>query len=215
LEQETAVAPPADDAGMQLRLLVESSQRQEQLFTKVCSLLVGLDEKMTVVAGNQERLESTMQRLAEEGAFAGGGSGGSSARASGRGNIAAPPGRETLGGSGPTAATATGGVSKEEQQRLEAERLAAERARIEEENARRAQELARKKAEAEKRAKEEEERKRIEEEKRLAEEKARKQELEKKTTGLMSDLISGGGGDLFGDDLAGKSKKKGGLFDDD
>eukprot|EP00427_Karlodinium_veneficum_P021550 CAMPEP_0169113974 /NCGR_PEP_ID=MMETSP1015-20121227/28496_1 /TAXON_ID=342587 /ORGANISM="Karlodinium micrum, Strain CCMP2283" /LENGTH=208 /DNA_ID=CAMNT_0009176197 /DNA_START=42 /DNA_END=668 /DNA_ORIENTATION=- len=198
LAPDQPVAPPANDAGLQLRLLVESSKRQEQLFVKVCGLLEGLGEKMSAVASNQESLQSTMQRLADEG---GGG------RASGRGSMAKPPGVGTLG---------PGGVSREEQQRLEAERLAAERARIEEENKRRAEELARKKAEAEKRAAEEAERKRIEEEKRAAEEKARKQLLESKTTGLMSDLISdSGGGGLFGDDLGKPKKKGGGLFDDD
>mmetsp|Transcript_109199 Transcript_109199/g.172102 ORF Transcript_109199/g.172102 Transcript_109199/m.172102 type:complete len:212 (-) Transcript_109199:251-886(-) len=193
------VAPPANDAALQLRLLVESSQRQEQLFVKVCGLLEGLGEKMAAVASNQERLESTMQSAAD-GGFGGGGAAAAKAK---------PP----LGGAPPTA---PGGVSRQEQQRLEAERLAAERARIEEENKRRAEELARKKAEAEKRAAEEAERKRIEEEKRAAEEKARKQLLEAKTTGLMSDLISdSGGGGLFADDLGKPKKKGGGLFDDD
>lgn len=196
LEPDQQVAPPANDAGLQLRLLVESSQRQEQLFVKACGLLEGLGEKMAAVASNQERLESTMQSVAD-GGFGGGGA------------KATPP----LGGAPPTA---PGGVSRQEQQRLEAERLAAERARIEEENRRRAEELARKKAEAEKRAAQEAERKRIEEEKRAAEEKARKQLLESKTTGLMSDLISGsGGGGLFADDLGKPKKKGGGLFDDD
>jgi len=58
LEPDQQVAPPANDAGLQLRLLVESSQRQEQLFVKACGLLEGLGEKMAAVASNQERLES-------------------------------------------------------------------------------------------------------------------------------------------------------------
>lgn len=229
LEQEPAsggysptAAPAAspDDAAYQLRLLAESSRRQEQLLGKVCSLLVNLDEKLGAVANNQERLEVKMERMAEDGAFAGGGGGGGGGDAtrrdsgSGRGAIVGPPGsRGSLPAAGPA------GPSKEELARQEAARIAAERSRIEAENARRAEELARKKVQAEKDSKEEAERQRILEEKRKEEERQRKSLLEKKTTGLMTDLIGGGGGGgggLFGDDGPAKARKnKGGLFDDD
>lgn len=215
--QETAgysapAAPPADDATLQLRLLVESAQRQEQLMGKVCSLLVGLDEKLGQVSANQERLEGSLTRLAEEGAFSGKGG----AAADGRGQIVAPPGKT---GNNPGAGPGRSSISaaeKAEKERQEAEKIAAERARIEAENVRRAEELARKKVEAEKRAREQAEIERIAEEKRREEEARKKAVLEQKTSGLMSDLISsGGGGGLFGDDIgAGKKKKGGGLFDD-
>jgi len=212
-----AAATSPDDAAYQLRLLAESSRRQEQLLGKVCSLLVNLDEKLGAVANNQERLEVKMERMAEDGAFSGGGGGGGGATrrdsGSGRGMIVGPPGSR---GAMPTAGPS--GPSKEEVARQEAERIAAERSRIEAENARRAEELARKRVEAEKHAQEEAERQRILEEKRKEEERQRKSLLEKKTTGLMDDLVGGsggGGGGLFGDDLPKKAKKGGGLFDDD
>lgn len=214
-EQIAPPAPAADDPSAYLRALAESAQRQEQLLGKVCSLLLGLDEKLSRVASNQEALASQLSMVAEQAASKGP-SEMSSKIGSGRGQIVAPPGKyPTSGTTSAAAAAPTPGISREEQQRLEAEKIAAERARVEEENRRRAEELARKREESEKRAKEEAERQRIEEEKRREEERARKQQLEKKTTGLMSDLIGGGGGGggLFGDEPAPK-KKAGGLFDD-
>mmetsp|Transcript_90517 Transcript_90517/g.156959 ORF Transcript_90517/g.156959 Transcript_90517/m.156959 type:complete len:241 (+) Transcript_90517:107-829(+) len=214
-EQLAAPAPAADDPSAYLRALAESAQRQEQLLGKVCSLLLGLDEKLSRVASNQEALASSLTQVAEQAASKGP-SELSSKIGTGRGSIVAPPGKSPLSAPGPAAAAApTPGISREEQARLEAEKIAAERARVEEENRRRAEELARKREEAEKRAREEAERQRIEEEKRREEERQRKQLLEKKTTGLMSDLIGGGGGGgLFGDDPAPSKKKAGGLFDD-
>mmetsp|Transcript_59899 Transcript_59899/g.128522 ORF Transcript_59899/g.128522 Transcript_59899/m.128522 type:complete len:235 (+) Transcript_59899:95-799(+) len=202
-------APGADDAGMQLRLLVECARRQEELLGKVCGLLVGLDDKMGRLAASQERLESQFQTLPAQGAGAG-----APRSAVPRGNLVPPPGKSPLGGSGGPGPAASP-VQSAEEQRMVAEKMAAERLRIEEEGRRRAEELARRREEEEKRRQEEAERQRLEEERRKEEERLRKAQLEKKTTGLMGDLMSGSsGGGLFGDEDVGKRKSKGGLFDD-
>lgn len=230
-EQTTGVPPAAAyqdagaeaDAGAQLRQLVLCAQRQEQLLGKICSVMVGLDEKMSRMAVAQERLEATMERFMEGGmAPAVGGSfvapGVGAQRPSvTRGSLVQPPGKSA--GGIPAAQAVPAGTSftaAAEEQRLAAEKLAAERLRLEEESRRRAEELARKKEEEERRKREEAERLRLEEERRKEEERLRKEQLEKKTTGLMSNLISSsGGGGLFGDDDTGKKKSvKGGLFDD-
>jgi len=210
LSQENA-APPAQPevtAEALLRVVAESSQRQEQLLGKVCSLLVSLDEKLGRIASAQERLEDSLHRAADAPA------GAARAPVSGqvqRGALVAPPGKP-----GYSAAGAQQGPSPEEQ-RLQQERLAAERLRMEEENRRRAEEMNRRREEEERRKREEEERRRQEEERRREEERLRKEELGKKTSGLMSGLLSsdsgGGGGGLFGDE-APKRSSKGGLFDD-
>ncbi|CAJ1355741.1 unnamed protein product [Effrenium voratum] len=212
-QEPTAPAPPAEGAESLLRLVAESAQRQEQLLGKVCSLLLGLDDKLGRIAAAQERLEETMQR-----GGGGGGSSGDSFTARGgtapvpRGNLVAPPGKTSY--SGPLGPSAAAGPSPEEQ-RLAQERLAADRLRMEEENRRRAEELARRREEDERRKREEEERRRQEEERRREEERLRKEELGKKTSGLMSGLLSSsGGGGLFGDEAAPKRSSKGGLFDD-
>eukprot|EP00438_Fugacium_kawagutii_P023004 Skav205112 [mRNA] locus=scaffold1864:74950:85019:+ [translate_table: standard] len=209
-EPVAASAPPVEEgAEALLRLVAESSQRQEQLLGKVCSLLVSLDEKMGRIAAAQERMQDNLQRLPE------------AAPASGatrppppgptRGALVAPPGKTSYGG--PVSA-----VPSAEEQHLAQERLLAEQKRIEEENRRRAEELARQRAEEERRRREEEERRRQEEERRREEERKAKEELGKKTSGLMSGLLSSGasggaGGGLFGDDEP-KRTSKGGLFDD-
>ncbi|CAE7246068.1 unnamed protein product [Symbiodinium sp. CCMP2592] len=195
LSQENA-APPAQPevtAEALLRVVAESSQRQEQLLGKVCSLLVSLDEKLGRIASAQERLEDSLHRAADAPA------GAARAPVSGqvqRGALVAPPGKP-----GYSAAGAQQGPSPEEQ-RLQQERLAAERLRMEEENRRRAEEMNRRREEEERRKREEEERRRQEEERRREEERLRKEELGKKTSGLMSGLLSsdsgGGGGGLHG-----------------
>jgi hypothetical protein len=224
LQQEQSVPPPAaeGDASTQLAQLVACAQRQEQLLGKVCSLLVGLDEKMGRLASSQERLEANMANLQAAMPLGGAmpvGGGGAAAAGAGvrgvpRGQMVQPPGKAGPlgGGSGP------GGMVTEaqraEEQRSSADKLAADRIRIEEEGRRRAEELARKREEDEQRKREEMERQRIEEERRREEERLRKQQLEKKTSGLMSGLITDSGSGLFGDEDVGKKKNKGGLFDD-
>ncbi|CAE7578479.1 unnamed protein product [Symbiodinium natans] len=210
-ENAGATAPqPEVTAEDFLRVVAESSQRQEQLLGKVCSLLVSLDEKLGRIASAQERLEDSLHRAADAPA------GVARAPVSGqvqpqRGSLVPPPGKPGYSASG-------GGVPQgptPEEQRLQQERLAAERLRMEEENRRRAEEMNRRREEEERRKREEEERRRQEEERRREEERLRKEELAKKTSGLMSGLVSsgGGGGGLFGDEEP-KRNSKGGLFDD-
>jgi len=207
---------PQDAANLALRQLVESAQRQEQLLGKVCSLLVGLDEKMGRIAASQERLETTLPSQPVGGGIAGAPApGGGSQRPSvQRGNLVQPPGKmpqPVAGGS----FSGTPGLATAEAQALAAEKLALERARIEEEGRRREEELARRREEEERRKREEAERLRQEEERRREEERQRKANLEKKTGSLMSNLMSGSGsgGGLFGDEEP-KRTSKGGLFDD-
>jgi len=227
---QVAYAEPAaaGDGSAHLRMLVETAQRQEQLLGKVCSLLAGLNDKVDRLASSQERLESTMSSICDQGAFnaaaqgvqAGGsftGKAGAAAAANkpSRGQMFSPP--NLAGGPTPTAAgpatistpVAAAGPSAEDN-RL---RMEEERRRIEEEGRRRAEELARKREEDERRRREDAERLRIEQERKMEEERKKKAELASKTSGLMSGLITGGGGDLFGDDIKPK-KKAGGLFDD-
>mmetsp|Transcript_63582 Transcript_63582/g.113144 ORF Transcript_63582/g.113144 Transcript_63582/m.113144 type:complete len:244 (-) Transcript_63582:125-856(-) len=219
-----AYAPAAEPEGQggaeaALQLMAASAQRQEQLLGKVCSLLMAMDEKMGRMETRQERLESTLQRLVESGAagaLSGSGMGSaaqpprSMAPPAQRGNLVAPPGKT---GYAPSASAGAG--PSPEEQRLQAERLAADRMRMEEENRRRAEEMERRRQEDERRKREEEERRRLEEERRKEEERLRKEALEKKTMGLMSNLIStnSSAGGLFGDEEPPR-KSKGGLFDD-
>lgn len=217
LAQDRPVEPAAyahdageADAGAQLRQLVECAQRQEQLLAKVCSLLVGLNDKVENLAVSQERLEATMARMAEQGGVpisAGGtGSAGGQRPSIPRGSLVPPPGKSF---------TAAGGAADPiADQRASAEKMAAERQRIEEDSRRRAEELARKREEEEHRKREEAEQRRLEEERRREEERLRKEHLEKKTTGLMSNLITSSGGGLFGDEETTTKRNKGGLFDD-
>jgi len=218
---EPAEASPQMDANIALRQLVESGQRQEQLLGKVCSLLVGLDEKLGQLALSQERLEVSMQQFASQGAATGAAQApagvGAQRPTVQRGNLVQPPGKSSTGpiaSMGGAPLTGAASAPSPEEQRLAAERLAAERLRIEEEGRRREEELARKREEDERRKREEAERLRLEEECRREEERKRKANLEKKTGSLMSNLISGSGSSsLFGDEEP-KRGSKGGLFDD-
>mmetsp|Transcript_34686 Transcript_34686/g.80969 ORF Transcript_34686/g.80969 Transcript_34686/m.80969 type:complete len:250 (-) Transcript_34686:106-855(-) len=216
--QGSASAPPAADIHAQiLQGLLESSQRQEQMLGKVCSVLLELDEKMGRIAANQSQLESTIQHLGVSPGAAAASSATAEAPRASRGQIVLPPGRGGSAASAPISAASNAAAlpsRKEEEERLRAERLAQERALIEAENQRRAEELKRRKEEEERRRLEELERQRIEEERRKAEERLRKEQLQKNTSGLMDSLITGSDGGLFGDDPVPKSKKKGGLFDD-
>mmetsp|Transcript_5223 Transcript_5223/g.15388 ORF Transcript_5223/g.15388 Transcript_5223/m.15388 type:complete len:243 (+) Transcript_5223:66-794(+) len=212
-------AAPAQDPNIALRQLVECAQRQEQLLGKVCSLLVGLDEKMGRIADSQERLESALPNKEPGASVAAPRTSGS---ASTRGALVPPPGKigtpapaqpgiAAAGASFNAPQRASAGA---EEQRLAAEKLALDRARIEEEGRRREAELARKREEDERRKQEEAERKRLEEERRREAERQRKAALEEKTGSFMNDLIAGSGSSgLFGDDEP-KRGKKGGLFDD-
>uniref|UniRef100_A0A7S0ZS20 Uncharacterized protein n=1 Tax=Noctiluca scintillans TaxID=2966 RepID=A0A7S0ZS20_NOCSC len=228
-----AVEEPQEiDAGLQLKLLVESNKKQEQLLSKVCDLLVAVTEKVERLQGTQQQLEQRMAQITE-GGIAGPPTGsfsgppGGSFMGSNRGALVQPPGKAPLGplgpqvpGPGPVNVPAPAGVSpaqRAEEQRLVQERLEAERLRVDEETRRRADELAKRKAEEERRRAEEEERLRVIEERKKEEERKRKQELESRTSGLMNNLLADdAGSSLFGDDLVAKnkSKKKGGLFDD-
>jgi len=211
----------ADDPNVQLRLMVECSQRQEQLLGKVCSLLADLGEKVDRIAQNQDRLEARLAAVAPAGSAACAAAAGAPVTPTPtRGQMVMPlghggqPAQVPQAGSG-AAASGYPGAKAGEDPRLAAERLAADAKRVEEESRRRAEELARKREDDERRRREEAERIRIEEERKKEEERLRKLALEKKTTGLMSDLItSGGGGGLFGDDEPRRPKKGGGLFDD-
>jgi hypothetical protein len=233
--QQEAPAPAAGgeiDVGLQLKLLVESSRRQEELLGKVCSLLMGLDSKMGSIADSQGRLEERMAQgyvAASSGSPGGGVGGGGGAPVTSkpslpinRGAMVVPPGKsaEGLGGSftaPPLTAQPVSNLSPADTQRMSAERIAEERRRIEEEGQRRAAELARNRELEQQRRREEAERQRLEEERRKEAEKQRKAALENKTAGLMAGLTSGGGGGgLFDDDDEPKTKSKGGgLFDDD
>mmetsp|Transcript_54988 Transcript_54988/g.152457 ORF Transcript_54988/g.152457 Transcript_54988/m.152457 type:complete len:252 (-) Transcript_54988:94-849(-) len=218
-------ASPQVDANMALLQLVESAQRQEQLLGKVCGLLAGLDDKIGRLAASQERLESSMQQLASQGAGLAGGTGGAGSGAPRpappqRGSLVQPPGKSgPVGGATAGSSFSAGGAAaaagpSPEEQRLVAERLAADRARAEEEARRREEELARRREEEDRRRREEEERRRVEEERRKEEERQRKASLEKKTGSLMNSLVSGSAGSsLFADDEP-KKRSKGGLFDD-
>lgn len=237
--QEQGTAPPAytapaaeteQDASVVLKQLADTALRQEQLLGQVCGLLKGLDDKVNRIAANQERLEASLQDIAQRGissggaATAGGVGGAKPTGGPSRGHMVQPVGRAgapvTAGAptTSFTAGSAAAGGSfaqSSEDQRLAAEKLALERARIEEENRRREEELARRREEEDRRKAIEAERLRLEEEKRREEERKRKANLEKKTGSLMSNLIDGSGGSgLFGDDEPKRNSKKGGLFDD-
>mmetsp|Transcript_9282 Transcript_9282/g.17088 ORF Transcript_9282/g.17088 Transcript_9282/m.17088 type:complete len:224 (+) Transcript_9282:86-757(+) len=205
-EPPAPAQPEVGSAEAFLRLVAESSQRQEQLLGKVCSLLVSLDEKLGRIASAQERLEDSLHRAAD--APAGAARGAPVQSQVQRGSLVPPPGKPSYATGAPVGPTL-------EEQRAQQERLAAERLRMEEENRRRAEEMNRRREEEERRKREEEERRRQEEERRREEERQRKEELGKKTSGLMSGLLSnsGGGGGLFGDEEP-KRNSKGGLFDD-
>lgn len=236
LSQEPVTAPPPytevgditaqPESAHLLSTLVATAQRQEQLLGKVCTLLMGLDEKVCQLTASQERLEATMQSFVQSGATAARAAPAASHAPAGasavavpkaRGALVQPPGHAAYQppplvaapGPSPTAASA----QREEEQRLHQERLREEQARLEEEARRRSEELARKREEDERRRAEEAERKRQEELRRLEEERARKADLEKKTSGLMGSLMTGGGGGLFGDEDVKPSKAKS-LFDD-
>eukprot|EP00913_Durusdinium_trenchii_P002838 g2626.t1 len=188
LSQEVPSAPQHEgEAGVEalLRLVAESSQRQEQLLGKVCSLLVSLDEKMGRMAAAQdsrspkflkarmknpldeERMQDSLLRAPDPGLSA------AAPKAplsnAQRGALVAPPGK-------PYAGAPAAGPSPEEGTCLPTQR----RNRwINDGWERRA-----------------------------------KEELGKKTDGLLSGLLSqSGGGGLFGDDEP-KRASKGGLFDD-
>lgn len=201
------------DAAACLQRLVESSQRQEQLMEKMCTLFVNLDTKIGRVAAGQERLEAAAQ--------SGGGtrelSGSAPGRASftepdSRGQMIRPIGHKPESFTAPSPPPAPDPRIAAAQRQAESERANAERFQLQ----RREEEIRRRQEEDDRRIAEEAAARRAEEERRVEQERQRKAGLEARTKGMMSSLITDGPSDLFGDDLGAKPKKAaGGLFDDD
>eukprot|EP00927_Polykrikos_kofoidii_P075233 TRINITY_DN7132_c0_g1_i2.p1 TRINITY_DN7132_c0_g1~~TRINITY_DN7132_c0_g1_i2.p1 ORF type:complete len:239 (+),score=76.77 TRINITY_DN7132_c0_g1_i2:143-859(+) len=187
------------DSALQWKLLLDSSLRREQHLGKLCSLLVGLDEKVARLSSNQDRLEAQLQHAMSQSP------------------TSAPPTTSFSNTPAATNVSITGAVpppptssARQQQRKEEEERKALERYRVEEESRRRAEEIRRKREESEREA----EKQRIEDERRREEERQRKIALEKKTEDALSGLFGAGGGNsLFGEEPV-KKKKGGGLFDD-
>eukprot|EP00927_Polykrikos_kofoidii_P025601 TRINITY_DN22973_c0_g1_i1.p1 TRINITY_DN22973_c0_g1~~TRINITY_DN22973_c0_g1_i1.p1 ORF type:complete len:247 (+),score=55.41 TRINITY_DN22973_c0_g1_i1:128-868(+) len=204
------------EAAVQLKLLVESSQRQEQLLGKVCSLLVGLDGRMGTLASKQDRFESTLQQVFSQSttvlSTAGRDVVRTTSMGTNRGSLVAPPGKGPIN---PLASPPPSAPQPPTNTGPSPEQLAQERMRMEEDARLRAEEMQRKRVEDDRRRREEAERQRVEEERRREEERVRKEELEKKTNAALSGLFGSGGASssLFGDEDTSK-KKKSGLFDD-
>merc|ERR1712007_181942 len=185
------------DESLTIRLLLESSQRQEEFLAKACTLLEGLDTKFGQLATGYMRLEAAANHALDQAGAPTDALKGAAPTIQ-RGSLANPPGRQSL-----SSQPISRGPAPEDLQREQGEK-----------NMRRAEELARKQALEEQRRLDEEQRRRAEEERKRELELKRKQDLHDKTAGLMSGLISSApGGGLFDDDL--KPVKKGGLFDDD
>eukprot|EP00397_Hematodinium_sp_SG-2012_P043725 GEMP01048670.1.p1 GENE.GEMP01048670.1~~GEMP01048670.1.p1 ORF type:complete len:219 (+),score=57.49 GEMP01048670.1:30-659(+) len=203
-----------DPGAMALAALVRSSQRQEELFGKVCELLESLNDKMDHFNATTARLEQTVANLNAK-AATGADASGSHRPTPTRGALVQPPGR-TLADprrSQISAPVAAGGSAvrnvAEEQAKQEA--LEREQRRLTEEEKSRQEELRQRRVEEEHRRKQEEDARRLEELRVQEEERKRKEALEQKTRGLMSNLITGGGPDLFPDE---PKRSGGGLFDD-
>ena len=189
--------------------LVQSSLRQEKLLERIVSELENMNGRLSTL----ERIAPGHAGLTPAAPVAGTPS---RSPPKSRGAMALPPGSRpaappTVAERKPIVSAADDAVARERQEYEAIQRRRAE------EDAR----LAR--IEAERLEREaEEERKRVAEMERMEEERRMKEELEKKTRGLMTGLLTGGGtGGLFGDDdfddtaaSAGGKKKGGGLFDD-
>lgn len=210
MEEEKA---PQDAGALALDALVQSAKRQEELFSKVCELLEGLNDKMERFGKAADKMENTLHlmnaKITE---------GESTQRQLGpRGALVQPPGR-SIGDPRnqiPVQTSKSGltpGRSVEEQ-RARQEALEKERVRLAEEERIQQEENRKRRAEDEARRKKEEEERKQEELRLEEEERKRKDVLEQKTRGLMSNLISGGGSvDLFPDEP--KRTQGGMLFDD-
>merc|ERR1719493_391666 len=102
----------APDASEHLKQLVESAHRQEELLSKMCSIMLGLDSKMAQLATAQERLD---QRL-DAGVSAVPGNDSKPTVQPSRGTVPQPPGRKAPGTGLP--------ISAAQQAQMEADRLA-------------------------------------------------------------------------------------------
>lgn len=203
--------------------ILDSAHRQERLLERIVGELEKMNRRLSAV----ERLSPTSGLSAISSAVAKGtisptqsptGAQASKTVSEPRGHLVLPPGSRS-------AHTAPIPNDKKPVVSAVEEEAAREKQELEVIERRRAEEVSRlARIEAERLEREaEEERKRLAELKRIEEEKHMKEELEKKTRGLMTDLLTGGnsGGGLFAndelDDMLGSKggkKKSGGLFDD-
>jgi len=198
-----ALDPPAKaDAGDYLRLLAESSLRQEKLLTQ-------MTQKLSELTLAQEALANRLNAGVPPPPSSHGVAGAYPAQKQSvpRGGLVHPPGK---------ALTSSATIGSPEDLQAQTDRMVAERQkRLEEEGRRRAEDLVRQRAAEEDQRRREAERTRMEEEKAKEEERKRKEALQDKTSGLMNDLLTssaGGGGGLF--DESPRDKKKSSLFDD-
>lgn len=213
--------PQSQDGMVWLAELLKSSQRQEEVLGRVCTFLADLGQRVDSVAAAQERLEAQFASGQVAGAGEGAGGYGAAAEASAavdpRGQIVQPLGTPDYKPPGPSlassASVAAAAAQRAEKDRLDKEKMEAERRRLEEEERRRLAEIAEKKAQEDARRAEEFERKRQEQLRREEEERKKKTALEQKTSNLMGNLITSDSSGLFGNDPHLK-KKAGGLFDD-
>jgi hypothetical protein len=189
--------------------LLESSLRQEKLMERSISELERMNRRLLVIesTGLNPSVHHSVSTPAPAPSVQN-----ENKSLPARGNLVLPPGSRP--------ATLPNVSEKKPVISTEEENAAREKAEQEAILRRRAEEEARlARIEAERIEREaEEERKRVAELKRIEEEKRMKAELEKKTRGLMTGLLTGvGSGGLFADEeleSSGAAKKKGGLFDD-
>lgn len=204
---EAAAAASPSDADY-LRILAESSMRQEKLLSQMVEEITRLS---VATQGVAERVDAL-------GAAAAAGNDGGVSRGFAKHGAATVP-KEIRGGDllkppggGAAVITASPAILSAEDRQAQAERAAAERLRAEEEARKRNEALNRRRAEEEERKRLEAEAERVQEEKRREEERKRKEALQNKTSGLMDELLSGsGGGGLFEDTI---KPKKASLFDE-
>ena len=185
--------------------ILESSIRQEKLLERILSELERMNKRInlleSVSSGNKASTSSSVVRTESPP---------TSTYVASRGAFVLPPGSRPAIIPAPVLTSDKKiVVAEEEEQEAILRRRSEEQARLARIEAERADREA------------EEQRKRLAELQKLQDEKRMKEELEKKTRGLMSGLLTSAGGSLFEDDdlaepnAAGGGKKTGGLFDDD
>jgi len=142
-----------------------------------------------------------------------------------RGAIIQPPGREPPRSIGDprlnagavlprtTNPLAPGGVNHAEAERVKQQAILEQQRRLEEEERERQEQVRLRLIEEEARRKREEEERKLEEQRLAALERAKKEALDSRTKGLMSNLMTGTGPDLFPDEPKRPDQAKG-LFDD-
>ena len=203
-EQTTIITPPST---ADYPAILESSLRQEKLLERIVYELERMNDRLIAV----ERVRSNTGPIVSPQASPTNSSNAVSANKPPRGNLVLPPGSRSV--HAPVAEKKAAVSAEEEAQKREKEEQDAIVRRRADEEAR----LARIEAERIEREAEEE-RKRQAELKRIEEEKRMKEDLERKTRGLMTGLLTSNGGSLFADDdldnVVGEKKKSGGLFDD-